>query len=339
MVTIDKMQKTIKWFTAPLILIAAYFLGPQANFPPLESEIVPFAGSLKELPEKIAAAESQVANLKPDNEARIIWADSIRRTAYSIVFLHGFSASPREGDPVVLDLARRYGCNVYFPRLSGHGIQDPEAFLNLQPQDLINSAREAIGIGRQLGDKVIVMGSSTGCTLGAYLAAENPGAVAALMLYSPNFAIANGAASLMSKPWGLQLAQLAHGGSSYHSWEPETPEVHKYWTTTYRVEGLVCLQALLDQTMRPEIFRKIDIPVFTGYYYKNEEEKDPVISTDAIVAFMNTIGTPEEQRRSIPFPNVHSHVITCDFQCKDLESVRRESFIFAEEALGLQPVE
>ena len=29
-------------------------------------------------------------------------------------------------------------------------------------------------------------------------------------------------------------------------WEPETPEVHDYWTTTYRVESLVCLQALLD---------------------------------------------------------------------------------------------
>lgn len=333
------MRTTIKWLAAPLVLAAAYLLGPQADFPPLESAIIPYEGSLEDLPEKIAAAELKVAHLKPGNEARILWADSIRRTPYSLVFLHGFSASPRESDPVVLDFARRYGMNVYLPRLSGHGIQDPEAFLDLQPQDLINSAREAIGIGQRLGEQVIVMGSSTGCTLGAYLAAENPGAVAALLLYSPNFAIANGAASLMSKPWGLQLAQLAHGGSSYHSWEPETPEVHKYWTTTYRVEGLVGLQALLDQTMRPEIFRKIDIPVFTGYYYKNEEEKDPVISTDAIVAFMNTIGTPEEQRRSIPFPNVRSHVITCDFQCKDLENVRRESFIFAEEALGLQPVE
>lgn len=332
------MRKTIKWLAAPLILVAGYFLGPQPDFPPLESAILPFEGTLEDLPEKIAAAESQIANLKPGNEAHILWADSIRRTPYCIVFLHGFSASPREGDPIVLDFARRYGINLYLPRLSGHGIQDPEAFQNLHPQDLINSAREAIGIGRQLGEKVIVMGSSTGCTLGAYLAAKNPGAVAALMLYSPNFAIANGAAPLMSKPWGLQLAQLAHGGSNYHTWEPETPEVHKYWTTSYRVESLVCLQALLDQTMQPEIFNKIDIPVFTGYYYKNEEEKDPVISTDAILTFMNTISTPEDQRRSIAFPDVRSHVITCDFQCKDLESVRRASFAFAEEILGLQPI-
>ena len=44
--------------------------------------------------------------LKPDNEARIVWADSSRqKTAYAIVYLHGFSASLGEGDPTDTDIA------------------------------------------------------------------------------------------------------------------------------------------------------------------------------------------------------------------------------------------
>jgi len=333
------MRRMVKWLAAPLVLITGYFLGPQTKYLPLDGKIKPYNGNLINIEAQIKQAEAKVSNIKPGNQSRIVWADSIRKTPYSVVFLHGWSASSREGDPVVQDFARRYGCNVYYPRLAGHGIEDSDVFKELQPQDLINSARNAISIGQQLGEKVIIMGSSTGCTLGAYIAAQNPGAIAALIFYSPNIAIADKTAALLSGPWGMQIARLAHGGSNYHTWEPETPEVYDYWSTTYRIEGLICLQTLLDRTMKQEVFHKIDIPIFTGYYYKNEKEKDSVISTDAIKTFMSSISTPEEQQWLVPFADVGSHVITCDIQCKDLDSIRHKTYAFAEQVLGMQSTE
>jgi hypothetical protein len=43
--------------------------------------------------------------IKPDNEARVIWAnDSLKnKTEYALVYLHGFTASQGEGDPVHRD--------------------------------------------------------------------------------------------------------------------------------------------------------------------------------------------------------------------------------------------
>ena len=40
--------------------------------------------------------------IKPDNQARIIWADSSKKekTKIAFLYLHGFSASQAEGDPV-----------------------------------------------------------------------------------------------------------------------------------------------------------------------------------------------------------------------------------------------
>ena len=52
--------------------------------------------------------------LKPDNEARIVWAnDSLKnKTEYAIVYLHGFSASQFEGAPTHTNIAKMFGYNI-----------------------------------------------------------------------------------------------------------------------------------------------------------------------------------------------------------------------------------
>ena len=82
--------------------------------------------------------------MRPDNEARIIWADSSKKkTAWSIVFLHGFSATWREGDPVVMDLAKRYGCNLFLPRLYAHGLDTADNMVNLTAEKYLESQNYA----------------------------------------------------------------------------------------------------------------------------------------------------------------------------------------------------
>jgi len=143
--------------------------------------------------------------------------------------------------------------------------------------------------------------------------------------------------ALLTGPWGLQLARLMNGGN-YRSFElPEGGA--QYWTTKYRIEGLVCLRDLLDETMTSNNFKRITQPYFIGYYFKTEEESDHIISIDAIKDFSQQTLTPPDKKVLEAFPDVAAHVLPSAIQSKDLESVRAKTNQFAEQVLGLSPIE
>src|SRR5580692_11584241 len=128
------MRKRRKWrwlLVIPFLLILVYLLGPRPSRPVYSTDMPTVPPDPAALDSYIASMESQ-HHLKEDNQARIIWADSTRKkTPYVIVYLHGFSASQGEGDPTDIDIARKYGCNLYLSRLAEHGIDTPEAMINL----------------------------------------------------------------------------------------------------------------------------------------------------------------------------------------------------------------
>ena len=110
-------MKSIKIFlTLLILLVVLYFVGPRYSFEPVEQGTVSLDLSLADLASFIENREATVEGIKPDNEARIIWADSVRKTDYSLVYLHGFSASPMEGNPIHFETAERYGMNLYLHR-------------------------------------------------------------------------------------------------------------------------------------------------------------------------------------------------------------------------------
>ena len=329
--------KLKKRYLIPLVFVGGVFLGPQKDFEKVDGKIEAIDMPLSDIQGYLASQDDKVPDVFPENRAQVIWADSMRKTPYSIVYLHGFSASAMEGAPIHQDFAQRYGCNLLLARLADHGRNSEESFLNLTPKALVESAKEAIALGQLLGDKVILMSCSTGGTLSAYLAAENPDIVEAQIMYSPNIAIYSSASTLLTKPWGLQLARATTGGEYRSFTVPESCD--PAWTATYRLEGLIALQALLDQTMKTEVFEKISHPVFIGCYYKNEEEQDMVVSVEAMRNFMEEISTPEEDKRFVAFPEAQTHVIAAGCQSKDIEGVRMASFEFAEQILGLLPIE
>ena len=47
------------------------------------------------------------------------------------------------------------------------------------------------------------------------------------------------------------------------------------------------MQKLLETAMIPELFKQVTVPVFSGFYYKNEVEQDPVVSVAAYAMFKN----------------------------------------------------
>lgn len=321
-------------FVLIVLLALVYFIGPKVEKPNLDKTLPEVSSNLKELDQWVKSKESAVSIIKPNNEARIIWFDSIpTKTAYSIVYLHGWSASQMEGHPLHVDIAKKYGCNLYLPRLAGHGLDEKEAMLELTADEILASAKEAIAIAKKLGDKVIVMATSTGGTLALHLTGGDAD-IAALLLYSPNIEIYDENAKLLAGPWGLQLAKAVKK-SDYHEFEEANEEKQKYWTTKYRVEALTHLQALVDNTMNPETFNKVEQPVFLGYFYKNDSIQDNVVSVPAMLKMFEELGTPHYKKRKIAFPETGDHVMTSYITSKDLESVQHETENFLEEVIEL----
>ncbi|MFM2363651.1 MAG: hypothetical protein RLZZ316_2553, partial [Bacteroidota bacterium] len=82
-------------------LVVLYVVGPNPSTPIYGKEwpAIPASSALLETYIKNNEAAHR---LKPNNEARIVWNnDSLKnKTPYAIVYLHGFSASQEEGNPV-----------------------------------------------------------------------------------------------------------------------------------------------------------------------------------------------------------------------------------------------
>jgi pimeloyl-ACP methyl ester carboxylesterase len=328
------MNKRLIRITFPIIiLVAVYFVGPQPDEPVFSKTMPDVPAEPTALEQYIQSNESKHV-LKPDNEARIVWADSSReKTEYAVVYLHGFSASQREGDPVHRRFAKEFNCNLYLSRLSDHGIDTTDALLNFTADRIWNTAKEALAIGEAIGDKVILVSTSTGGTVALMLAAEYPDRVHALINLSPNIAINNPAAFLLNDPWGLYIARGVMGGK-YRVSEPVQPHVN-YWNFKYRLESAVELQELLETSMTNETFKKITQPSLTLYYYKDNANQDPEVKVSAMIDMHQHLGTPDSLKVEKAIPTAEAHVIGGSLKSKDVESVYREMKKFAVEKLQL----
>lgn len=311
-------------------LIVIYFLGPKPPKPVL-SEVLPTVASINTLDAYITAMEAPY-KIKPNNQAKIIWADSNKtQTEYAIVYLHGFSASQMEGDPVHQNIAKQFNCNLYLARLAEHGIDTTEDLMNLTAEKYWESAKLAYAIGKQIGKKVILMSTSTGGTLALQLAANYP-EIVGLILYSPNIEVFNPSAPLLNNPWGLQIGRTVLK-SKYVDIKYKDSAYPKYWNTHYRIEAVVALQNLLEATMSETTFKKIHQPTLALYYYKDEANQDNVVKVGAIQKMMQQIATPSNLKMEMAMPNTGNHVIASPIVSKDIVSVEQATAKFMQEMI------
>ncbi|MEX2231537.1 MAG: alpha/beta fold hydrolase [Cyclobacteriaceae bacterium] len=323
-------MKTRRWIkiSFPFLLIfGLYFLGPKPDHPELNDTLALVTETPEELECYIKNNELRY-NVKPDNEARVIWHDSTRRkTEYAVIYLHGFSASQKEGDPVHRRFAKNFGCNLFLPRLSDHGIDTTETLLLFTADRFWNSAKEALAIGQKLGEKVILISTSSGSTLALMLAAKFPDQVHALINLSPNIALKDPAAFILNDPWGLHIARAVMGGKNR---EPGfTEEEAKFWNKKYRLESLVQLQELLESSMKAETFRRITQPSLTLYYFKNEQEQDPQVKVSAMLEMHQQLSTPDSLKIARSMPDAGAHVLGSSMTSNDVEGVYSEIEKFA----------
>ncbi|HMT73050.1 MAG TPA: alpha/beta hydrolase [Chitinophagaceae bacterium] len=327
-------MKFLKWLgIILLLLIVAYFLGPRPTTPKYTTELPAVPADAEGLEKYVYTSESRY-KLKPDNEARIMWYnDSLKQqTEFAVVYLHGFSASQEEGDPVHYEFARKFGCNLYLSRLDAHGIDTTEPLANFTAEGIWNSAKEAFVIGKQLGRKVILMSTSTGGTLALKLAAEFPD-IAGLILLSPNIAINDANAWLLNNHWGLQIAHLITG--KHRTVSDTTALYAQYWNNRYVTASLVQLEELLESTMKESTFRKVKQPALLLYYYKDEKHQDDIVKVSAMKRMFEQLSTPANLKRQVAVPGAGDHVIGSYVKSKDIETVNSECEKFATEVLKM----
>jgi len=328
-------MRFLKWFGIfLLVLIIIYFLGPQPATPKYKNELPIVPSNAIQLEKYIADNEAK-HKLKPDNEARIVWLnDSTKeKTEYAVVYLHGFSASQEEGDPVHVDFAKKFGCNLYLARLAEHGVDTTEPLANFTAEKFWRSAIDAYTIGKQIGKKVILMSTSTGGTVALKLCGQFPDIVGNIML-SPNIAINDKNAWLVNNHWGLQIAHLIVGE---HKVADDTSKLYaQYWNNCYSTSSLVQLEELLESTMKESTFKKVTQPSLLLYYFKDEDHQDPVVKVSAMKRMFVQLGTLDSLKRQVALPNTGDHVLGSPIKSKDVESVKKEIDKFAIEILKLK---
>jgi len=291
----------LKWL---LIVVAVVFSLALATAPARLANESPVAHPDPPLDEWLAQSEqaaAATAPLIPGTEKHIHWyrGRGNSRTPKAIVYLHGFSATRQELSPVPEEIAERIGANLFETRLKGHG-RLAHALENVSAEDWLEDAAEALAIGAEIGDRIVLMGTSTGATLAlAMVGHPSFGPVTDLVLISPNLGPADGNAELLTWPGGTWLAYILVGRT--RSWQSKNDLQARYWSTTYPMDAVVEMMRLV-QFVRVSLPLSIDASTLVFY-----SPADRVLDTGAIVSAFEQIGSPRRRLIAVPESGDPSH--------------------------------
>jgi esterase/lipase len=314
-----------------------YYFGPKPDAPKLEVPMFKLTGNLPDLDNQIFYAEQSVKGIKPGCEAKIVWADTARKEKTKIAFLyiHGFGASEKEGDPIHRNIAKKYQSNLYLARLAGHGVElGDDNMKEVKTDDFVVSAEHALAVAKTLGNEVIIISTSFGSSLSIYLASKHP-EIKAMILYSPCIKVYDEKAEILDNPWGFQIGKIVNG-SQMREYEPTNEDHKKYWTNRQHLNGVVQLQNFLTHAMIKSTFQAVRCPVFMGYWYQSDEVQDRVVSVQAMTEMFEELGSANKQR--FAFPNAGNHVLASSILSKDVENVQKETEKFLESVLKVDDV-
>ncbi len=254
----------------------------------------------------LSEREAAVPDLVPGTEKRIVWAgEPGARTDWSVVYLHGFSGSRQEAAPLAERVARALGANLFYTRFTGHG-RNGDALLEGSVNAWLNDAYEAYRIGERLGERVLLMGTSTGGTIATWLATRpDTDALGAVALMSPNFGLPDPKAAILTWPWGGLLAELAIGET--RRWTPQNERHARYWTPRYPTRALLPMAGVVELVENTDLGR-VTMPFLVIY-----SPEDRVVSPAAIERTFLRLGS--QPRRLVPYggaSNPAQHVLAGD---------------------------
>lgn len=270
------MKIIVKSVSVILLLCAFSFLAAYLSLPSkpqaLKFEFDPksVAGDLDKY---VKISEAKIPGLLPDVHKRIIWANSEKTvTPISIVYIHGYSSTSEETRPLPDLVAQHFNANLYFTRLAGHG-QVSGKLLKVSASDWVYDVQEALAIGKRIGQKTIVICTSTGGTLIASTLANKDldDSADAVVLISPNFGMQGFAVPFMTLPLSYHWAPKLFGLTQV--FKPLSPLHEKYWSLTQPTTNIIEVANLVEFATGVH-FEDINTPAL--FYYS---DKDKVVNS------------------------------------------------------------
>lgn len=311
------------------LLVVAFLCGPRvrvdATLKPVDLPVDLAPSGLRE---HIARQEAPFEHRLIDGAEKTIQFryEDQRKTEFSLVHIHGFSACRQDCRPIPERVAEHLDANVFYTRLSHHGLENEE-FAQVDANDWLNDVHEAVEIAKRLGNRVVVMGHSTGATLGLWRVNMDQTDLAAVILLSPNFGVTKKNAHLVLYPWGMQIARLI--SDPYQGFEPQSPEHALYWTERYRVEAAVEVVALADFCSKQD-YSDLKTPTFCVY-----SENDAVVSLPRLKEQWTRVSGRDEWLCSLP--GSKGHGLAGDILCPaTTEPLVKMITSFLDEAVDLK---
>lgn len=235
--------------------VAAWAFGPRVMAP----SAMPAVAAPADLAADVAARNAD-PTIRPGDGDVLVWAGAPgARAPWAVVYLHGFSASPAELRPVPQEVAAALGANLYIPRLTGHG-QDGAALGQAAAEDWLADTARALAVGRVLGERVLVIATSTGGTLATIALADPAHAegVAGVAMVAPNFGVAGFGGLILDLPWVEVWGPVLAGAE--RSFVPANEMQAAHWTTRYPTRAVLPVAALA-RTARAIDHGRIAVPV------------------------------------------------------------------------------
>lgn len=278
----------------------------------------------------LADREQAVPALRSQSAARFHWVPGPRRkTPLAVVYLHGFSADPVETSPFSEGLGDALGANAFMPRLTGHG-QDGAAMGAATMDAWLADLSLAMAVGQALGERIVLVGCSTGGTLATWQALQGgvDPSLAALLLLSPNFGPRDPRSGLLYWPGARTWAPWLVGKE--RSIDPENAAHGRHWTTTYPVAALFPMMALVRETLRGNL-GAIHTPTWVAYH-----PDDDVVSVPKMRSALRRFGV-EPAWHERPAGQASKHVIAGEaFAPEATSAVLRSALAFlAAQGLGV----
>ncbi|AVQ08348.1 TPA: alpha/beta fold hydrolase [Xanthomonas vasicola pv. zeae] len=265
--------------------------------------------------------------LKPGNAARGHWQHAADiRTPLALLYLHGFSASPGEAGALPEQMADALAANAYVHRWPGHGLNSPNAMQGLTPAVLQASALEALAQAQRMGQRVVIIGSSMGATLGLWLAVQHPDAVAAVVAWSPGIQPADPAL----------LDQVCAAQAPLTDPRPRTPAARAFWSETIHPDGFRALRSLFRIVATDPPWPRVRCPVLLGYYRATDGREDATASVPAMLEMFAALGTAPAHKRAIAFDS-GAHAIGSPHKTPLAGTVAQASVAFLQAQLGAAP--
>lgn len=255
----------------------------------------------------LAEGEARFDDIVEDAQKQLVWAfpASRAKTPVSLVYIHGFSASPGEIRPAPDLAAEALGANLFYTRLAGHGRSD-EAMAEPTVQDWLDDVAEAIAIGERLGERVVLIGTSTGGTLAA-IAALHPDLkdrIAGIVFVSPNFKVQAAGSEVLTAPFARQLVPLIVGAE--RSFEPENELHAQFWTERYPSTALLPMAASVAHA-NAQFYENTSIPALFVF-----SDDDQVVDHTVTRQIAERWGGPAEIVSVEETEDPYRHVIAGD---------------------------